>query len=63
MFHRYKLTFSIEKKSIKDNRSGLIDTDKQVGLDKVEKVTMYVALIYLASAVIKLGAVILPFLL
>ena len=63
MLHRYKLTFSIEKKSNKDNQSGLIDTDKQVGSDKGGKVTMYVALIALATAVIKFGAVALPLLL
>lgn len=54
---RYKLTFSFEKKSSKDNQSGLIDTDKQVGSDKGRKLTMYVALISLAAAVIKFGAV------
>jgi hypothetical protein len=60
---RYKLTFSFEKKSSKDNQSGLVDTDKRVGSDKGRKVTMYVALISLAAAVIKFGAVSLPFLL
>jgi len=63
MLHRYKLTFSFEKKSSKDSRSGSVDTDKQVGSDKGGKVTMYVALITLAAAVIKLGAVVLPLLL
>jgi hypothetical protein len=60
MLHRYKLTFSFEKKSSKDNRSGSVDTNQQVGSDKGGKVTMYVALIALATAVVKFGAVILP---
>jgi type IV secretory pathway component VirB8 len=63
MRKRTKLTFSFEKKSNKDIQSGLIDTDKHIGLDKGRKMTMYVALISLISAVLKVGAVLLPFLL
>jgi hypothetical protein len=60
MNHRYKMTFSFEKKSSKDNRSGPVETDLRVGSDKGKNVTMYVALISLAAAVIKLGTVLLP---
>jgi hypothetical protein len=54
---RFKLTFSIEKKSNQSNQSGLVRSEKRIGLNKSEKLTMYVALITLVAAVFKFGAV------
>ncbi|GAB3401861.1 hypothetical protein NX774_13640 [Massilia agilis] len=56
---RYKLTFSFEKKSNQDIQSGLGETDKQVGMDKGKKLTMYLAVISLVAAVVRFSAVVL----
>jgi len=58
-----KLKCSFEYKSDKSDRSGPVQTYQQVGLDKGKNVTMYLALISLVTAAIKLGNTVLNLLL
>lgn len=51
---QFKLTLSFQKKSNQVVLRGRIDSDTQVGSDKGQTVTMYVALIYLGAASIKI---------